>query len=92
MAQAGAPGGSVAESPDRRPFVGPPARRGLCRAEAAGYVGVSPSFFDKMIADGRMPKAIRVDGRRIWDRCALDLAFDQLSINSSEEGNPWDGA
>jgi hypothetical protein len=29
--------------------------RGLSRAEAAAYVGVSTSLFDIMVADGRMP-------------------------------------
>ena len=42
------------------------------------YIGVSPSKFDQMIADGRMPKAVIIDGRRVWDRHELDIAFDAL--------------
>lgn len=53
-------------------------RRGLRRAEAAAYIGVSPSKFDQMIADGRMPGAIPVDGMRIWDVFDLDSHFDAL--------------
>ncbi len=56
-----------------------PERRGLSRAEAAAYVGVSPSLFDQMVADGRMPKPKGgTNSRRIWDRRRLDAAFDAL--------------
>jgi hypothetical protein len=35
------------------------------------YIGVSPTAFDKLVADGRMPQPRRIDGRKIWDtRCA----------------------
>lgn len=54
------------------------APRGLRRAEAAAYIGVSTSKFDEMVADGRMPRAKRIDGRVVWDRLSLDLAFDNL--------------
>ncbi len=30
--------------------------RGLSRVEAAHYIGVSPSLFDAMVKDGRMPQ------------------------------------
>src|SRR5262245_964171 len=52
--------------------------RGLDRAKAAAYVGVSPSLFDEMISDGRMPPPKVVNTRRIWDRRELDSAFDAL--------------
>ncbi|MDX2289774.1 MAG: hypothetical protein NW217_13245 [Hyphomicrobiaceae bacterium] len=54
------------------------APRGLSRVEAAAYVGVSPTKFDEMVGDGRMPPAKRADARRIWDRLALDAAFAAL--------------
>jgi hypothetical protein len=50
--------------------------RGLRRIEAAGYVGVSPSLFDQMVVDGRMPSPKL--NRRVWDRFGLDEAFDAL--------------
>ena len=52
--------------------------RGLRRALAAEYIGVSLSLFDTMVRDGRMPKPKRVDNRTIWDRVAVDRAFDVL--------------
>lgn len=62
--------------------------RGFSRAEAADYVGISPSKFDELVKDGRMPKAVEIDARRVWDRSDLDEAFDALK--SEPENNPWD--
>lgn len=52
--------------------------RGLSRTHAAQYIGVSLSIFDKMVADGLMPKPKRFYQRTIWDKIALDKAFDIL--------------
>ena len=68
--------------------VRPVPRRGLSRDESAMYIGVSPSKFDELVADGRMPKPVKIDGRRVWDIRQLDLAFDALS---SETSNSWEG-
>jgi len=62
--------------------------RGLSRIEAAAYVGVSPSLFDGMVNDGRMPPPKRINSRNVWDRCSLDAAFDDLPDKT--ERNPWD--
>jgi len=62
--------------------------RGLSRIEAADYIGISPSKFDELVKDGRMPKAVEIDARRVWDRSDLDEAFDTLK--SQPENNPWD--
>jgi predicted DNA-binding transcriptional regulator AlpA len=59
-------------------------RRGLRREAAALYVGVSPSTFDKLVADGEMPKPLRVRGCVLWDVRALDLAFDALGDDATE--------
>jgi hypothetical protein len=64
-------------------------RRGLRRAEAALYIGVSPSKFDQLVGKGSMPKPKHVDGCVIWDVRALDLAFDALTDDDGE-ANPWD--
>ncbi len=69
-------------------FIPNVAPRGLNRREAATYVGVSTGKFDEMVKDGRMPKPKRVDGRVIWDRLALDAAFDNLP--SDHDANEWD--
>lgn len=52
--------------------------RGLCREEAARYIGIGATKFDEMVHDGRMPKPKRVDGRTVWDRVALDAYFSDL--------------
>ncbi len=62
--------------------------RGLQREVAARYVGVSPTKFDEMVEAGKMPKPKQVDRRRIWDRFALDAAFDTLPTET--DPNPWD--
>lgn len=69
----------AAERPRRAdvlPISLPP--RGLNRVESAAYIGVSTTKFDEMVADHRMPRAKRIDGRVVWDRKKLDAAFDQL--------------
>jgi hypothetical protein len=53
------------------------------------YVGVSPTKFDQMVLDGRMPVAVQIDGRKIWDLRKLDLAFD--SLVSDDSPNSWEG-
>lgn len=52
--------------------------RGLSRDEAARYVGISSTKFDDLVTRGDMPKPKRIDGRVIWDRFALDMAFNAL--------------
>jgi predicted DNA-binding transcriptional regulator AlpA len=64
------------------------APRGLSRTEAAAYVGVSPSLFDAMVKDGRMPRPKRINSRTVWDRHLLDQAFEALDDNEIQ--NPWD--
>jgi excisionase family DNA binding protein len=61
--------------------------RGLSRVQAAEYVGVSPSTFDKMVAAGEMPARKRIRARTLWDRKALDCAFDAFDDGGE---NPWD--
>jgi predicted DNA-binding transcriptional regulator AlpA len=50
----------------------------MSREDAARYVGVGITKFDEMVADGRMPKPKRIDGRVVWDRLRLDAAFSDL--------------
>jgi len=57
---------------------------------AAAYIGVSPSKFDDMVEDGRMPRPKRADRRVLWDRHALDIAFDALPSDGEASDNPWD--
>jgi predicted DNA-binding transcriptional regulator AlpA len=53
--------------------------RGLSREQAAAYVGISPSLFDMLINDGRMPGPKRINSRVVWDRLKLDAAFEALA-------------
>ncbi len=61
-------------------------KRGYSRLEAAAYVGVSPSKFDQLVSDGRMPKAKQIDKRKVWDIRELDPAFEELGNLLSD----WD--
>jgi hypothetical protein len=65
------------------------APRGLSREQAAAYVGVSPSLFEMLVKDGRMPGPKRINARTVWDRLQLDEAFAALPTND-EPINPWD--
>lgn len=62
--------------------------RGLSRAQAAEYVGVSATLFDEMVDDGRMPHPKRINARTVWDRLQLDAAF--AALPTKEERNEWD--
>lgn len=52
--------------------------RGLRREEAAYYIGLGTTKFDKLVADRRLPRGKKIDGCVVWDRHALDLAFNDL--------------
>jgi hypothetical protein len=41
-----------------------------------------------MVADGRMPKPKRIDGRTVWDRVKLDEAF--AALDDGTPANEWD--
>lgn len=55
------------------------------REAAAAYISVSPTKFDEMVRDGRMPSPRSLGGRRLaWDVWALDQAVDRLPILSDD--------
>ncbi|CEG09492.1 hypothetical protein BN961_02918 [Afipia felis] len=62
--------------------------RGLRRVDAAAYICVSPSLFDEMVKDGRMPGPRMINSRVVWDRFELDDSFEALP--RKESANPWD--
>lgn len=65
--------------------------RGLNRVQAAAYIGVSPSLFDRMIADGVMPKPKRIWGRVVWDRLRIDEAFTAIpNDDDTPRKSIWD--
>jgi predicted DNA-binding transcriptional regulator AlpA len=64
--------------------------RGMSRIEAAAYIGVSPSLFDQMVEDGRMPGPKQINTRNVWDRFALDAAFEALpDKNQATDITEW---
>jgi predicted DNA-binding transcriptional regulator AlpA len=63
--------------------------RGLSRVQAAGYIGISPSLFDVAVADGRMPRPVCINSRRVWDRAKIDEAFDELSAAADQADEDW---
>lgn len=81
MAETAAPRRHAALPPTLAP-------RGLSRAEAAAYIGLSTSKFDALVAAGSMPRPKTVGSRKLWDRFALDAAFDALPDDGAV--NPWD--
>ncbi len=58
--------------------------------EAAAYIDLSPGTFDRLVEEGKMPRAKKVYSRLIWDRHEIDLAFDVLGCESTEATNSWD--
>ena len=67
----------------------PVPRRGLSRVEAAQYIGISPSKFDELVGDGRMPRPRRIDARKVWDTVELDLSFDALPRDDDQAADDW---
>lgn len=63
------------------------APRGLRRAEAAAYIGVSAVTFDRLVEEDQMPKPKSIYSCKVWDREELDRAFAELP--DSSEVNPW---
>jgi predicted DNA-binding transcriptional regulator AlpA len=63
---------------------------GLLRTEAAAYICVSPTTWDRMVRDGLMPKPLRVYKRRtIWDREKVHAAFKALDT-ADRDDDPWE--
>jgi predicted DNA-binding transcriptional regulator AlpA len=58
--------------------------RGLNREEAARYVGIGTSLFDRLVEEGRMPKPKHIGKRVVWDRLKLDAAFADLDEDAGE--------
>ena len=58
------------------PYAYPP--RALDLAAAARYFGLTPGAFNALVEDGRLPRPRRLGEAVIWDRMALDTAFDVI--------------
>jgi hypothetical protein len=64
--------------------------RGLTREQAAAFVGLSPSGFDKARSEGHYPHPTLPGGR--YDRALLELAMSRMSgiLPASEPESPLD--
>jgi predicted DNA-binding transcriptional regulator AlpA len=61
------------------------------REAAAAYIYVSPTTFDEMVDDGRMPPARILGGRRrAWDVRELDEAVDRLPRDQEQSDASWE--
>ena len=56
------------------------------------YLGISPSKFDELVKDGRMPRPRIIDRRKVWDVYELDMAFEELPREDDPPmaGSSWD--
>lgn len=59
--------------------------RGLSREEAARYIGVGSTTFDRLVEERRMPAPKRVGKRVIWDRLKIDASFAELDDDQPRE-------
>ena len=64
--------------------------RALSRVAASAYVGVSPTRFDQLVAEGSVPRPARLGRRVLWDRLALDRTLDVLFDVTTELRDEWD--
>ena len=76
---------SDSDSPTPALLTPPPKRpkreawpRWLRRVDAADYVSVSASQFDKWISEGMLPSPKKINGIVLWDRLALDEAMEAI--------------
>jgi len=63
---------------------------GISREQAAAYIGVSATLFDRLINEGIMPDARMLHGRLVWDVTEVAAAFRAIP-HRSEPARPLDG-
>jgi predicted DNA-binding transcriptional regulator AlpA len=57
----------------------------------AVHFDISPNTFDRLVSDGLMPKPVQIYGRKVWDRFAIDRAFEALQgLPASPQAGAWD--
>jgi predicted DNA-binding transcriptional regulator AlpA len=64
--------------------------KGMRADRAAAYLGMSKSEFLRLVEEGVFPKAKKIGTMAIWDRCALDVAFEVIAAVGDDERNSWD--
>ena len=63
----------------------------LKREQAAYYIGVSSSTFDRLVYENKMPPPKEVTSKRIvWDVNQIDMAIEDLPIKKeTTDGNSF---
>jgi hypothetical protein len=64
--------------------------RGLRRATAAAYLGISLSLFDRERAAGNIPAPRTMFGVALYDRLVLDSLFDGQPAANDNDSDYWD--
>jgi predicted DNA-binding transcriptional regulator AlpA len=70
----------------------------VTRAEAATMIRVGTATFDKLVAAGHLPPAVRIGARLVWDVAALRVAWARFAAAQAPAlGGPlslrgWDDA
>lgn len=68
---------------------------GISREQAASFIGISPTLFDRLVFEGKMPDGRQIYGRLVWDVQEVADAFRRLPHRSEpvdqrrQEVNPW---
>lgn len=60
--------------------------RAMRREIAASYIGVSPSKFDGLVKEKRIPAGKECDGVKRWAREWLDEYLDDIFYDDGESG------
>lgn len=63
--------------------------RGLSREQAAAYLGIGTTLFDALVKEGTLPGPKHLRGRTVWDRHALDAAFEAIPSEDATPDDPW---
>ncbi|MEI9417580.1 hypothetical protein [Mesorhizobium sp. Cs1321R2N1] len=67
---------------------------GVNRVQAAAFIGIGATLFDRLVQDGRMPDARIIEGRLVWDVSEVAAAFRAIPHRSEHlpdpAVNPWD--
>jgi hypothetical protein len=59
--------------------------RAMKAERAAAYLDMSRSKFLELVDAERLPRAKIIDGIRVWDRLALDAAFNDFLDRSDDD-------
>jgi predicted DNA-binding transcriptional regulator AlpA len=58
--------------------------RAMRAEQAAAYLSIGRTLFLELVAEGKMPRPVKIKGAATWDRFELDAAFDDLKEEPGE--------